>query len=70
MGAGDVPLVVTYAGPVRGIGDYCSRSARLVSLQIIGHGYDEARVLRIGRAFESATDWHERRPDLSALLDP
>jgi aspartyl-tRNA(Asn)/glutamyl-tRNA(Gln) amidotransferase subunit A len=40
-----------------------------ISLQIIGHGYDEARVLRIGRAFEAATDWHERRPDLSALFD-
>jgi aspartyl-tRNA(Asn)/glutamyl-tRNA(Gln) amidotransferase subunit A len=40
-----------------------------ISLQIIGHGYDEARVLRIGRAFESVTDWHERRPDLTALLD-
>ena len=40
-----------------------------ISLQIIGDAYDEARVLRIGRAFEAATDWHQRRPDLSALLD-
>ncbi|MEE9156684.1 MAG: amidase family protein, partial [Gemmatimonadota bacterium] len=39
-----------------------------ISLQIIGDAYDEARVLRIGRAFEAATDWHDRRPDLSALL--
>ena len=39
-----------------------------ISLQIIGRGYDEAGVLRIGRAFESATEWHQRRPDLSPLL--
>jgi aspartyl-tRNA(Asn)/glutamyl-tRNA(Gln) amidotransferase subunit A len=35
-----------------------------ISLQIVGAGYDEARVLRIGWAFESATDWHKRRPSL------
>jgi aspartyl-tRNA(Asn)/glutamyl-tRNA(Gln) amidotransferase subunit A len=32
------------------------------SLQIIGRGYDEKTVLRIGWAYQSATDWHERRP--------
>ncbi len=33
-----------------------------VSLQIAGRGYDEARVLRIGWAFEQATGWHRQRP--------
>jgi aspartyl-tRNA(Asn)/glutamyl-tRNA(Gln) amidotransferase subunit A len=33
-----------------------------VSLQIAGRGYDEARVLRIGWAYEQATEWHKRRP--------
>lgn len=33
-----------------------------ISLQIVGKGYEEARVLRIGWAFENATDWHNRRP--------
>ncbi|MEO8442887.1 MAG: amidase [Betaproteobacteria bacterium] len=33
-----------------------------VSLQIAGRGYDEARILRIGWAFENATEWHRRRP--------
>lgn len=33
-----------------------------VSLQIAGRGYEEARVLRIGWAYENATDWHRRRP--------
>ena len=35
-----------------------------LSLQITGRGYDEARVLRIGWAYENATDWHTRRPTL------
>ncbi|HKA42590.1 MAG TPA: amidase [Burkholderiales bacterium] len=33
-----------------------------ISLQIVGSGYEEARILRIGWAFENATDWHNRRP--------
>ena len=33
-----------------------------LSLQIVGRGYDEARVLRIGWAYENATEWHTRRP--------
>lgn len=39
-----------------------------ISLQIVGRRYDEAGVLRIGRAYEAATRWHERCPNLSALL--
>jgi aspartyl-tRNA(Asn)/glutamyl-tRNA(Gln) amidotransferase subunit A len=35
-----------------------------LSLQVIGRGYDEARVLRIGWAYENATEWHKRRPGL------
>jgi aspartyl-tRNA(Asn)/glutamyl-tRNA(Gln) amidotransferase subunit A len=35
-----------------------------LSLQIVGRGFDEARVLRIGWAFENATPWHERKPIL------
>jgi aspartyl-tRNA(Asn)/glutamyl-tRNA(Gln) amidotransferase subunit A len=34
------------------------------SLQIIGRGYDEETVLRIGWAYQSVTDWHERHPEL------
>ncbi len=33
-----------------------------LSLQIICRGYDEATALRIGWAYQDATDWHERRP--------
>ena len=32
------------------------------SLQIVCRGYDEAMALRIGWAYQDATDWHLRRP--------
>lgn len=35
-----------------------------VGLQIIGRPFDESTVLRIGQAYESATDWSDRRPPL------
>lgn len=35
-----------------------------ISLQIVGRGYEEARVLRIGWAYENATAWHKRRPTM------
>jgi aspartyl-tRNA(Asn)/glutamyl-tRNA(Gln) amidotransferase subunit A len=34
------------------------------SLQIVCKGYDEAMALRIGWAYEQATDWNSRRPPL------
>jgi len=33
-----------------------------ISLQITCRGYDEATALRIGWAYQQATDWHERGP--------
>jgi aspartyl-tRNA(Asn)/glutamyl-tRNA(Gln) amidotransferase subunit A len=39
-----------------------SKDGLPISLQIVGRGYDEARALRIGWAFENATEWHRRRP--------
>ena len=33
-----------------------------ISLQIIARGYDEATALRVGWAYQDATDWHLRRP--------
>ena len=38
-----------------------------ISLQIACRGYEEATALRIGQAFQKATDWHSRVP---AGLDP
>jgi aspartyl-tRNA(Asn)/glutamyl-tRNA(Gln) amidotransferase subunit A len=36
-----------------------------IGLMIFGKPFDEAMILRVGHAFEQATDWHRRRPDLS-----
>jgi aspartyl-tRNA(Asn)/glutamyl-tRNA(Gln) amidotransferase subunit A len=33
-----------------------------LSLQIAGRPFDEATVLRLGHAYEQATEWHGRRP--------
>jgi aspartyl-tRNA(Asn)/glutamyl-tRNA(Gln) amidotransferase subunit A len=33
-----------------------------VGLQVVGRPLDERSVLRVGKAYESATDWHKRKP--------
>ncbi|WP_245442843.1 amidase [Methylobacterium terrae] len=35
-----------------------------LSLQIVCRGYDEATALRIGQAYQGATEWHLRAPSL------
>ncbi len=35
-----------------------------LSLQIMGQGFEEATVLRIGQALQGASEWHLRRPAL------
>ena len=35
-----------------------------VGMQIVGRPFGEATILRIGHAYERATDWHARRPQL------
>jgi aspartyl-tRNA(Asn)/glutamyl-tRNA(Gln) amidotransferase subunit A len=37
-----------------------------IGMQIVGARFADATLVRIGRAFQTATDWHLRRPDLSA----
>ena len=36
-----------------------------IGMQIIGRPGDEATVLRLAHAYEQATDWHNRRPNLA-----
>jgi aspartyl-tRNA(Asn)/glutamyl-tRNA(Gln) amidotransferase subunit A len=36
-----------------------------IGLMISGKPFDEAMILRVGHAFEQATDWHRRTPNLS-----
>ncbi len=33
-----------------------------IGLQLIGRAFDEARLLRIGYAYQQVTEWHRRRP--------
>jgi aspartyl-tRNA(Asn)/glutamyl-tRNA(Gln) amidotransferase subunit A len=43
-----------------------SKTGLPLGLQIIGRPGDDARVLKVGHAWQSATDWHQRRPKLEA----
>ena len=45
-----------------------TRDGLPIGLQLIGHPHDEARLLRLARAFEQATDFHRKIPDLSPFL--
>ncbi|MEP7182475.1 MAG: amidase [Betaproteobacteria bacterium] len=38
-----------------------------IGMQLVGAAFADASLVRAGRAFQRATDWHRRRPDLSAL---
>ena len=41
-----------------------SQTGLPLGMQIIGRSFDDARVLKVGHAYQSATDWHTRRPRL------
>jgi Asp-tRNA(Asn)/Glu-tRNA(Gln) amidotransferase A subunit family amidase len=41
-----------------------NRAGLPIGLQIAGRPFDEATVLRVGHAYEQATDWHLRTPAL------
>jgi aspartyl-tRNA(Asn)/glutamyl-tRNA(Gln) amidotransferase subunit A len=41
-----------------------------LSLQIAARPFAEAAVLRVAHAYECATGWHERHPDLERTLGP
>jgi len=36
-----------------------------LSVQIMGRHFDEATVYRVAAAYEQATEWHSRRPDVA-----
>jgi aspartyl-tRNA(Asn)/glutamyl-tRNA(Gln) amidotransferase subunit A len=40
------------------------RNGLPIGLQLLGPAFGEERVLRAGYAFEQATDWHRRTPDI------
>jgi len=41
-----------------------SQSGLPIGLQIAGRPFAEQMILRVGQAFQTATDWHLRRPPL------
>jgi aspartyl-tRNA(Asn)/glutamyl-tRNA(Gln) amidotransferase subunit A len=56
---------INYLGlPSLSIPSGFTRSGLPVGLQLIGRSFDEATLLRIGAAFQRATDFHEKVPQL------
>ena len=37
-----------------------------IAIQLVGHPFSENMLLSIGKAFQERTDWHKRRPPISA----
>jgi aspartyl-tRNA(Asn)/glutamyl-tRNA(Gln) amidotransferase subunit A len=56
---------INYLGlPALAIPTGFTASGLPVGLQLIGRSFDEATVLRIGAAFQRATDFHDKVPQL------
>ena len=39
-----------------------TRSGLPIGMQLVARHFDEAALVRIGHAYQNATDWHTRRP--------
>ena len=52
------------AGPALELCNGFSRTGLPLGMQIIGRPFNEATVLRVGHAYEQATTWRSRRPQL------
>jgi aspartyl-tRNA(Asn)/glutamyl-tRNA(Gln) amidotransferase subunit A len=73
LAGAEVPTTLALAGltmpmniarlPVLAIPCGFTASGLPISLSITGKAFDEATVLRIGHAYEQATDWHLRSPE-------
>jgi aspartyl-tRNA(Asn)/glutamyl-tRNA(Gln) amidotransferase subunit A len=44
-----------------------SKEGLPIGVQLLGTPFTEPALIRIGRAFQAATDWHKRQPDLSGF---
>ena len=58
------------AGPALALCAGYSDEGLPLPMQIVGRPFDDATVLRVGHAFEQATEWRQRRPDLSHGAEP
>ena len=52
------------AGPALELCNGFSKSDLPLGMQVIGRPFDDASVLRVGHAYEQATAWRARRPEL------
>jgi aspartyl-tRNA(Asn)/glutamyl-tRNA(Gln) amidotransferase subunit A len=53
------------AGPALELCNGFSKNGLPLGMQVIGRPFDEATVLRVGHAYQQATDWHVRHPRLT-----
>jgi aspartyl-tRNA(Asn)/glutamyl-tRNA(Gln) amidotransferase subunit A len=62
----DVYKVACNLAGIPGLSIPCgfTRSHLPIGLQLIAPPFEEEKLLRIGRMYEAATDWHTRRPSL------
>ena len=61
FGVANVPALVLPMG--------YTRDGLPLGLQVAGRPFAEETVYRVGHAFERATPWHKRHPDLAATLE-
>jgi aspartyl-tRNA(Asn)/glutamyl-tRNA(Gln) amidotransferase subunit A len=40
-----------------------------IGVQLFGAPFADATLVRLGRAFQQATEWHRRHPDLASFGD-
>ena len=52
--------------PVLALPNGFGKNGLPLGMQIVGRPFDETTILRIGHAYERATEWHTRRPALVA----
>jgi len=50
--------------PVLGLPNGFGRNGLPLGMQILGRPFGETTILRVGHAYEQATEWHTRRPAL------
>jgi aspartyl-tRNA(Asn)/glutamyl-tRNA(Gln) amidotransferase subunit A len=55
--------------PVLGLPIGFGRSGLPLGMQILGRPFGETTILRVGHAYEQATEWHTRRPALVPGVD-
>jgi aspartyl-tRNA(Asn)/glutamyl-tRNA(Gln) amidotransferase subunit A len=50
--------------PVLSLPNGFGRNGLPLGVQVLGRPFDEPTILRVGHAYERATEWHRRRPAL------